>query len=158
MLVNLWAEEPTYSHTPRGFLPVLAVTGSKGLQEPRTGQNAGCCQTGPAHEGAAAQTAKLGWREKKEMQAHCIHTSLCTVIFRQTCRCLLFTKKSKSQWCDQPGVYFVSESLKQSDRFMSVTLSAPPIINKADTVYKKMADCPRSPKRKYGKQKSRAVA
>lgn len=67
MTVNIWAEEPTCSHTPTGFLPVLVETGSTGLQEPRTGQNAGCCWTGPTHGGAGAPTGKLGERTKRCM-------------------------------------------------------------------------------------------
>ena len=36
-IVNIASEELTYSRTPRGFLPVLALIGSTSLQEPHTG-------------------------------------------------------------------------------------------------------------------------
>lgn len=65
MIVLIWAVEPTCSHTPKGSLPVVAVTGSKGLREPRTGQNGGRCETSPAHGAAEAQTGKLREREDR---------------------------------------------------------------------------------------------
>lgn len=74
---NIWADEPTCSHKPRGFLLVLVVTGSKGPQEPRIGRNVGCCQTGPAHEGAAVQTGNLEEDRKRCM----IIASLCLLLF-----------------------------------------------------------------------------
>ena len=36
-IVNIVAGELTYSRTPRGFFPVLALIESTGLQEPHTG-------------------------------------------------------------------------------------------------------------------------
>lgn len=57
----------------------------------------------------------------------------------------------------QAGVQFVSESLRHSDHFMSVSLSAFPTINKSNTVYTKMAEGQVSLTRKNGKQKSAAV-
>ena len=59
-------EWPTCSHTPRGFLPASAGTGSKGLPGRHTGQSACCCQTDPAHEDAAGLTESLGERQREK--------------------------------------------------------------------------------------------
>ncbi len=120
------------------------MTGSKGLQEPRTGRNAGCYWTSPTPVDAGVHTRNLGERGK-EMNCHTIHlfvAFLNVTILKQTSCCLLLSegkKKSVVQSISdrdvRVAVQLVYESLKHHDYIMSGALSSFSTINKSNAVY-----------------------